>query len=125
MSISPQSSDTADLHRVLTHFPNLIAHWDGNNWSWDNRFMCPTTVVEGDAREATFALMRKELTNTYDHTRVAHLPAPVAQLVQATGGLRPGQCVLTDEERSGVHRYALWWPWTNGTTVSIRIGVTS
>ena len=123
--MSATTSESIELYTSLVDFPTIVSNWAGSQWSWDARFRCPNAVVEGDEREATIALLRRELPNTYDHTKYAQLPAQISALVDATGGLRPGQCVMTDNGRDGAYRYALWWPWTNGVTVSIRLGVVS
>ena len=121
--MSVPTTESAALHKTLIGFPSIVSSWSGGAWSWDTRFGCPTAIVEGEEREATLALLRRELPNMYDHTKRASLPACVAELIEASGGLRPGQCVIADDGRDGVYRYALWWPWTNGITVSIRLGI--
>ena len=123
--MSVTSTESAALHKALTGFPSIVSNWSGGAWSWDTRFNCPTAIVEGDERESTLAFLRRELPNVYDHTTRASLPGSVAEMVEATGGLRPGQCVIADDGRDGVYRFALWWPWTNGVTVSIRLATTT
>jgi len=123
--MSVTTTESAALHESLVDFPTIVSNWSGGSWSWDARFACPTAIVEGDERTATLALIRRELPNVYDHIRAPTLPAPVAEIVGATGGLRAGQFIIIDDGRNGIYRFALWWPWTNGITASIRLGVTN
>lgn len=120
--MSANSSESTELHKVLTSFPHIVSNWESGDWSWDGRFSCPTAVVEDEDRERALGILRKELHTVYNHMNHQNLPGPLARIIEFTGGLRPGQCILIDQGKGDVYRYALWWPWTNGVTVSIRLG---
>ncbi len=47
-------------------------------------------------------------------------PTNLKALTQRTGGLRSNQRLLAGADDT---LYGLWWPWGNGTTITLRIGL--
>jgi hypothetical protein len=51
-------------------------------------------------------------------------PDEIRTLAARFGGVRPGQLLFTGEVVGGrMHLFALWWPWGDGATISLRVGV--
>lgn len=92
-------------------------------WSWDSRLSCVSSsfssAVEPDARRALSSALRFRWT---DRTVEAAPPA-VQEVAQATGGVREGQELFATEEFDGSIAFALWWPWGDEQTISVRAGL--
>lgn len=113
-----------DLVHILSRLPGLAHEWPGQPWVWDLRFTCAichcSTSRTEAVREALFATMP----DLYDHARLGEAPQGVRDIVRASGGLRPGQHLYCgDPLPDGGYPFALWWPWGDGSTVSIRVGI--
>ena len=44
-------------------------------------------------------------------------------LAARTGGLRAGQLLMTGGPTGGLLAFGLWWPWGDGETISMRVGL--
>lgn len=99
------------------------AAWPARGWSWDGRLSCVSSSfaaeLEGKARAAAGLALGTEWTSTTIHKA----PPPVRQLADRTGGLRPGQMILAGNAIGPGFAYGLWWPWGDGMTTSVRIGL--
>jgi hypothetical protein len=63
------------------------------------------------------------LPNEWTSTTVQRAPAPLRDLAERTGGLRAGQIIFASGGVAAVFGYGLWWPWGDGMTTSVRIGL--
>jgi hypothetical protein len=45
------------------------------------------------------------------------------ELAARTGGLRAGQLLLVGGPVGGITAFGLWWPWGDGETISMRVGL--
>ncbi len=94
------------------------------SWEWDERFGCVLTVCE---REPTGVEVIDVLTSVFA-TALTFADAREAQsaskeLVQLAGGLQPGQRFWHSDMNDVPILYASFWPWGDGKTVSVRIGI--
>jgi hypothetical protein len=101
----------------------LRASWPSRGWSWDARLSCVTSTfsveLASKARTATEIALPSEWTST-----TIRRAAPVLRdLAERTGGLRAGQMLLASTMVGAALAYGLWWPWGDGMTTSMRIGL--
>jgi len=75
--------------------------------------------LEGKARGAVAMVLVDEWTPTT--IRLAH--PTLRDLAERTGGLRAGQMLLASAIVGDAFAYGLWWPWGDGMTTSLRIGL--
>ena len=54
---------------------------------------------------------------------IAGAPEHVRALATRSGTLRANQLLLTGLEVGDMFPFALWWPWGDGTRVSVRVGI--
>ena len=54
---------------------------------------------------------------------IQQAPAHLRELAERAGGLRAGQMVLSSAPVGNLFAYGLWWPWGDGMTTSVRIGL--
>ena len=92
-------------------------------WSWDSRLSCVSSsfslTVSKDARRALTSALRFRWTER----TIDRAPPAVQEVAQATGGVREGQELYATEEFDGSIAFALWWPWGDEQTVSVRAGL--
>jgi hypothetical protein len=99
------------------------AAWPSRGWSWDGRLACVsssfTSELDGKARTALRMALPTEWTSS-----VVHRASPALRaLAERTGGLRQGQMILTSADIGSAFAYSLWWPWGDGMTTSVRVGL--
>ena len=92
----------------------LRASWPSQDWSYDRRLKCVASSIplarEADARTA----MAEALPGAGEGQRA---------LVEKCGGLRATQVLFWGGGDDAAGAFGLWWPWGDGTTVSLRIGL--
>jgi hypothetical protein len=97
--------------------------WPARGWSWDGRFVCLastfTVPYEAQARKAAHEGLPHEYTSTTLGTATHEL----RDLAARTGGLRSGQLLLVGGPTGGITSFGLWWPWGDGETISMRVGL--
>ena len=97
--------------------------WPKRGWSWDSRFDCVassfTSTIETEARAAA----AKALPTVWTHTNISSGPPLLRELAESSGGVRAGQLILTSVAPGGYTAYGLWWPWGDGVSISLRVGI--
>jgi hypothetical protein len=104
---------------------NLRAAWPSRGWSWDMRVSCVSssfiTELDAKARAAASAILPKEWTPA----TISAAPSALREIAERTGGLRTGQAIFSAPTIAlgAAFAYGLWWPWGDGMTTSMRIGL--
>ena len=91
-------------------------------WTWDGRFSVALAEFAVSQRQAIRSVLDRFFPAVWDSSSVAHACDTVLDTRQRLGGLMPGQLLFTPEHPSEGSLFCAWWPWGNGTTISIRIG---
>ncbi len=108
---------------TLAALGQVRAAWPSRGWSWDGRLQCVTSSfvveLETKARAAAGIAMRNE----WVATTIASAPPAIREIADRTGGLRAGQILLATSAGAGDFAFGLWWPWGDGMTTSLRIGL--
>jgi len=108
--------------QLLSPMKELRTSWPSRGWSWDSRLSCVSSSfsaeLESNARAAA-----KALTTEWTSTTIARATPLLRELAERTGGLRAGQKLLTSTAVGDSFVYGLWWPWGDGMTTSMRIGL--
>lgn len=110
---------------IFSALANLRGLWPATDWSYDRRLKCVASSIplarEADARAA----MADALPAAFTAESVATASAGVRGLIEKCGGLRATQLLFwggsVQDDTPGA--FGLWWPWGDGTTVSLRIGL--
>jgi hypothetical protein len=121
MTMSPAK---AEAWVSLSHgLAKLRASWPAGGWSWDGRLACVAsafgTQFEAEARAATAMGLPVEWTTASLLTAPERLKA----LATRFGDVRQGQLLFTGGALEGLFAFGLWWPWGNGQTISLRVGL--
>lgn len=101
----------------------LRTAWPARGWSWDKRFSCVTSSFSSELDARARAAAGVVLTNEWTPTSIQKAPPHVRELSDRTGGIRAGQLVLSSASVGSSFAYCLWWPWGDGMTTSVRIGL--
>ena len=109
-----------------TLFENLArmkATWPTPDWSWDARFNCCSSSFTREREAAAGPATALALPTERTASTIGGAPQPLRQIVEHAGGVRHGQRVLSNAPLAGLTAYGLWWPWGDGKTVSLRVGL--
>ena len=102
-------------------FQNLAdALSESLGWEWDGRFGCVLTTFETSDKDRVSGVVSSLLDQAWDSANIDDAPARVGAAIKDFGGLHPGQLLFSSELAQGIILLGLWWPWGNGTTISIR-----
>jgi hypothetical protein len=108
---------------LLDLLANLRGAWPGAGWGWDPRFKCVASSFGKElaprVREALSGVELKE----WSSATIASAPNDVRALCDRHGGVRTGQFFFSGDAVVGMRIFALWWPWGDDATVSLRVGI--
>ncbi len=91
-------------------------------WKWDNRFN--TVLAEFDIKdqESVQKIIKTQISSTWNDGNCVNAPEHVWKIVDHFR-LNPGQQLFTTDTDKDNTLFCAWWPWSNGTIISIRIGI--
>ncbi len=116
----PPGDATQPLFDALSR---LKQSWPARGWSWDSRFVAMastfTVPYEAQARKAAAEALPVE----YTSTSLGSASPELRDLAARTGGLRSGQFLMSGGPVGGLTAFGLWWPWGDGETISMRVGL--
>ena len=108
---------------LLDSLEKLRSQWPGSTWGWDPRFKSVASSFNKEIASRVRAAMAGVLDQEWSATTVTASPPDVRALAGKYGGIREGQMLYTGTSADGMYLFGLWWPWGDGATVSLRIGV--
>jgi hypothetical protein len=100
----------------------LKTKWPAQDWTYDRRLKCVASSFPVSNEAAARAAMTEVLTTSYSAQTLADAPENVRKLAETCGGVRSSQLLFWGGS-AGPGVFGLWWPWGDGTTVSLRIGL--
>jgi hypothetical protein len=108
---------------VFGALERLRVQWPSRDWNYDRRLRCVASSIplarEADARAA----MAEVLPVSFSADTLAGASEGQRALVEKCGGLRATQLLCWGGGDDAPGAFGLWWPWGDGTTVSLRIGL--
>ncbi len=108
---------------VLRPFRSLRAAWPHRGWSFDNRFECVASSFEGDFAPQARLLIAPLFPHAFSERTLATASAPLREAATRTGGVRSTQMIFGAASIGHMTPYALWWPWEEAQTISLRVGL--
>lgn len=100
----------------------LKTKWPAQDWTYDRRLKCVASSIPISLEAAARAAMTEILQTSWSAQTLAEAPENVRKLAEGCGGVRSSQLLFWGGS-SGPGAFGLWWPWGDGTTVSLRIGL--
>lgn len=113
-------SSTDQLFKQLERFRG---DWPKKGWSWDYRLNCVASSFHVDlTREAEVAI-ENSFRDRFDSRSISRAPEPVVEIAESTGGVRSDQRFYVMASTGRLIPYAMWWPWGDEITISLRVGL--
>ncbi len=94
----------------------------GRRFTWDTGLDMALLTFESAATDDVTTAVARHLPVTWQSDTVDGAPEAVLRWLPRIGGLRPGQWLAHTAPR-GPFLVALFWPWTGGSPVSLRVGL--
>ena len=82
-------------------------------------------AFEKEDMGAILSTVSNEFDRQWDATTISNASGLIGELANSFFGISPGQIIFTSEQGAGLILFAAWWPWGNGSTISLRIGIFS
>jgi hypothetical protein len=101
----------------------LRASWPARGWSWDGRLNCVTSSFSAEFEAKARAAAAPVLGQEWTAASIGRAMPALREVADRSGGLRAGQLILTSVAVGTSFAYGLWWPWGDGMTTSLRIGL--
>jgi hypothetical protein len=120
---NPDTNPVDPWGALFAALEGLRSRWPAQDWMYDRRLKCVASSFplarEGEARAA----MLEALPTSWSADSLPTAPPGVQGLIEKCGGLRASQLLFWGGAADGPGAFGLWWPWGDGTTVSLRIGL--
>jgi len=117
----PTPDETWDS--VFGALEGLRDRWPSSDWTYDRRFKCVASSFPLSGEAAARAAFADAFPDAWSAETLPGAPAGVRALSETCGGLRASQQLLWGGQADGPGAFGLWWPWGDGTTVTLRIGL--
>ena len=116
---------TVDEHwqELFQALERLKGKWPSQEWSYDRRLRCVASSIAMTLEPAARAAMAEVLSTSWTAQTLASAPEDVRKLAESCGGVRSSQLLFWGGAPGAPGAFGLWWPWGDGTTVSLRIGL--
>jgi hypothetical protein len=101
----------------------LKSTWPAKEWSYDRRLRCVASSFPTSQEAAARAAMGEVLPTSFSAATLAGAPEAVRKVAESCGGVRSSQLIFWGGAEGAPGAFGLWWPWGDGTTVSLRIGL--
>jgi hypothetical protein len=111
----------SDLENVCREF--LSAFQGVLSWKWDSRLETVLAQFCADNKDRFRAILERYLRITWDSSNIGNAPDIVRIINSHLGGLMPGQLLFTSDPNQDALIFCAWWPWGDGKTISIRVGL--
>ncbi len=101
----------------------LRAAWPKRAWSWDSRLGCVSSSFDNELAPQARTAAAEALPSVLTPANLSRASSALREVVERSGGLRTGQLLMAGPAVGRTAPYGLWWPWVNGLTISLRIGL--
>jgi hypothetical protein len=101
----------------------LAASWPCPPWSWDGRLSSVYAEFSSKRETEVLESVQHAFPNSWTPASLDTAPDALRALVARTGGLRSKQRLLGGDEVLAPNLFGLWWPWSGGSKVTLRIGI--
>lgn len=92
-------------------------------WKWDDRFETVLAEFKVQDQDRVTRILQNPMGHVWDTDNYKKAPKIVNLIIDFFGGIQPGQKLFTSKADADDILIGAWWPWGNGETISIRLGV--
>jgi hypothetical protein len=93
------------------------------SWKWDERFETVLAQFSVEEKDKVHKILEQHLGNIWMDKNKNEAPETIKPIIEYFGGLEPNQKLYTSTLDENNLILCAWWPWGNGQTISIRVGV--
>jgi hypothetical protein len=108
---------------ILDALGQVRSAWPAAEWTWDPRFKCVASSFATDMAAAARGALTPAVPSEWTPAKFANAPDDIRALEARCGDLRAGQLLMTANPVDGMMLFGMWWPWGDGSQVSVRLGV--
>lgn len=123
VSSGPMQPSGSATDQLFARLEQLKERWPKKGWSWDYRVNCVASSFHVDLTQDSHQALVAILPEVYDYKTLAKASQHVRQAAEAVGGIRSDQLIYTLSTQGRLIPYALWWPWGDEITISVRVGL--
>jgi len=120
---SSEDAANAAWESVFEGLVRLRERWLSPEWTYDRRLRCVASSIPLTEEPAARAVIGDMFPTIWTATTLPEAPEGVRALVTTCGGVRAAQQLLWNGAADGPGAFGLWWPWGDGTTVTLRVGL--
>jgi hypothetical protein len=114
------ASSTDQLFAELARFR---AAWPKKGWSWDYRLNCVASSFHVDLTRESEVALAGSFADVFDQRTIERASDNIIELADAAGGIRSDQRIYVMRSTGRLMPYAMWWPWGDEITISLRVGL--
>ena len=92
-------------------------------WEWDEYVGAFLSMFSVDHAEQIETICDKYFMSRWDCKSFSKVPPSVTAIAETLGGLRADQRLLVTRPDQFAMVFGAWWPWGDGQTISLRIGL--
>ena len=92
-------------------------------WEWDDRFDVPLLVFTEDDEQKITHLICKYFYYKWDYKSIKTAMPMILKPIDKVFGIHADQLIFASDINKEAFLFGLWWPWSNKTTISFRIGL--
>ena len=90
-------------------------------WRWDSRLKAVLAEFSVDIEDSVRETLERYFSMTWHTGNIGQSPDTLRFVNTYLGGLWEKQLLFTSEPTPEGFVFCVWWPWSNGKTVSIRV----
>jgi hypothetical protein len=102
---------------IITETTGLVT------WEWDDYIGAFLATFPPDLVPQIETICDKYFMSRWGTESLDKIPPSVLAIADSLGGLRNTQRLLVTRPGEFVMAYGAWWPWGDGKTISLRIGL--
>ena len=94
-------------------------------WNWDGRLGSVLAEFPLEKKASVLGVLDQHLVSRWDSATIGEAPEIAQNVKGHLGGLMADQLLFLSDLEDDPLVYCAWWPWGDGRTISVRIGLFS
>lgn len=110
---------SSNIEKICRDF---FSAFDGHlTWKWEERFKTALAEININNKENIHTILESFLNNAWDRSSSENAPDDIKTIINKFGSLHTGQLLYASDNTEDDFLFAAWWPWGNGSKISIRV----
>lgn len=108
---------------VFDALSRFRASWPRRGWSYDGRLLCVASTFDTGFAAQARDLVKELLPHVWTDRTLSNAGDLINEIARRTGGVRSNQMIFEADRVGNITPFGLWWPWEDGYTISLRVGI--